>query len=189
MELPRKTWTLSKVKSFFNLPKETPFRSYVNNPMDIDNTESITGSNYAYFKDDWCDDVCLVYRINSFYDYNASTYEVYIRTGNCFINYNFDYISGICFDGGRVLIEYTNKLGKMSNFSGPAISCYNDINKSLNYEIYMLNGKYHNITGPAYRYFDILSQAWRNHYYINGEGISVDSYCKLIERRWRQNEK
>jgi hypothetical protein len=71
--------------------------------------------------------------------------------------------------------------GLFHRTNGPAYIFYKD--DILIEEQYLINNRIHNVTGPAWRKFDLNLKKWRNDYFVNNEFISKEIFLNILENR------
>jgi antitoxin component YwqK of YwqJK toxin-antitoxin module len=75
-------------------------------------------------------------------------------------------------DNGNIRREWwSNSEGKLHNESGPAFRWWHD-NGVIACESHYQNGKFHNGTGPAYRRWHENGQLSREEFYLNGRKLT-----------------
>jgi hypothetical protein len=175
-----KNTSLDDVIDYFNLPKDKTAKYVeVNNySLYSDNIININFEPFATFKNDY-----FVFKIDNNYSTGYSFFYKG-RNNNLYINNEWVYIDKIYNDIYKIFFNNN----KIHNYYGePAMINYKYGNLFPSKLYYVINGKYHNISGPAVREF--TNSKWNNSFFINGSKISLDVFCKISENKWKQYDK
>jgi len=157
---------ISILIDFFDLPKKETTFLYVSEKVITDyylnnkNNKLYKNLNYNYFiiKNKLLFG-CVAYFVLKRNRNNTFDILYPVFTLNTFCN-NIN----ICIDERKVITYDKNK------------------NTIIKY-VYYLNRKLHNKIGPAIR--EYCNNKWHNYFYLYGNLVSLDSFCKEMERNWK----
>lgn len=175
MKIIHKDSSDEEIREYFNLDKSVKIISSL--PVDVKDGEVFCQKNgeLLSYGREFCVQVVK---------YNKRT--------NCFVRHNTNgpvWVNYVKIDKVLYISYYVD--GRPHRYNGPAKlrykydNCDKNINLSLIKETYLINNKVHSINGPASR--DLIRGCWLNKFYINNRQLSLDSYCKLKEKRMYEN--